>query len=124
MGGADIGSDGAYSYCDGMIDTNVVYPVLAFIAIYAVVFFLVPRRVAEFWERDGLPVHTIMQHFHFWERRRIWLAAVSLTACLLLSPAFGSSVLFMVGVFLGLACLGCVDALQLRAISRHHLSVR
>ena len=64
-----------------------------------------------------------MQDFRIWESRRTWVAAVGLAACLLLSAAFGSSIVFMVGVFLGLACLAGVDVLQFRAISHHHLSV-
>lgn len=106
-----------------MIDANAVYPILALIAIYAAAFFLSPHRLADFWERDDLPVHMIMQNFRIWESRRTWVAAVGLAASLFLSPAFGSGVIFMVAMFLGLACLWGADALQFRAISQHSLSV-
>ena len=112
-----------WGYCEGMIDTTVAYPIVALVAIYALVFFWSPHRVAEFWGRDVGQRHTIMQHFRFRERTRVCAAGIGLTACLVLSSAFGSSILFVVGMFLGLACLGCVDALQIRAISRAHLSV-
>jgi len=101
-----------------MIDANAVYPILALIVIYATVFFLSPSRVAESWERDGLPVHEIMRHFRYWERRRVWISGVGFGACVILASLFAAYIIAAVAMFVGVMSLTGADAFQIHRLSR------
>ena len=115
---ADLGSDSATSYSNNMIDANAVYFVLALIVIYAAAFFLSPNRVAEFWERDDLPVHEIMKHFRYRERRRVWISGVGFGTCVILASLFAASIIAPVAMFFGVMSLAGADAFQIRRLSR------
>lgn len=101
-----------------MIDAHAAYPTLAFIVIYAAAFFFFPNRVAELWERDGLPVHWIMQHFRYWERRRVWISGVGFGACVILASLFAASIIAPIAMFVGVMSLAGADAFQIRRLSR------
>lgn len=101
-----------------MIDTHTVYAVLALIAIYAAVFFLSPNQIAQLWERDDLPVHEIMQHFRYWERRRVCIVGLSLATCVILASSFAASAMSPIAVFVGVMSLAAADAFQTRRLSR------
>lgn len=97
--------------------------ILFLVPVYAVAFFLFPSHLASYFERDGLPSHEIMRQFRVLDRRRIWVGAAGLGACLLLPPLYGSHVTFMVTMFGGLAALWTADAFQFRSISRDRRNV-
>lgn len=101
-----------------MIDTADVYFVLALIAVYATAFFWYPNRVAEPWERDDLPVHEIMKHFRYWERRRVWISGVGFGACVILASLFAASIIVPIATLVGLMSLTSADAFQIRQLSR------
>lgn len=101
-----------------MIDAHTVYVILALIVIYAAAFFLSPNKVAELWQRDDMPVHEIMQHFRYWERRRVWISGVGFGACVILASLFTASVIPPIAGFVGLMSLAAADAFQTRQLSR------
>ena len=101
-----------------MIDSNAVYAVLALIAIYATMFFLFPNRVAQYWERDDLPVHQIMRHFRYREARRVWISIAGIAGSVIVAVLVPASIVFPVALFLGLVALAGADAFQIRRLSR------
>jgi hypothetical protein len=101
-----------------MIDAHTVYAILALIVIFATAFFFAPHRVATIWHRDDLPVHWIMQHFRYWERRRVWISATGLGAGVILASLFASSIFTYIVAFVGLMSLACADAFQVRRLVR------
>lgn len=101
-----------------MSETDTVFSILALIAIYAIVFFLIPNRLAQYWERDDLPVHEIMHHFGYWQRRRVLIAGVGFTTCAVLAWSLAASIIPAVAVFVGLASLAAADWSQIRRLSR------
>lgn len=101
-----------------MIDAYAPYSILLFAVIYAAAFFLLPHRVAQFWERDTLPVHWIMRHFQYWEGRRVWISGVSFVACVIIALSFAGSVIAPITIFIGLVALVVADAFQVRQLSQ------
>ena len=99
-----------------MIETNIGFAILALVAINAVYFVFSPYRLAEFRERDGLPVHWIMQHFRYWERRRVWISGVCIGVCV--TSLFAASSFTLFALFVGLTLLTGADAFQVRQLSR------
>lgn len=95
-----------------------MYPVLAFVTIYAAWFLLFPDRVAQLWKRDDLPVHEIMRHFRYWESRRVWIAGVGLATGAILASMFAASIITPIAMFIGLMSLTAADALRIRRLSR------
>lgn len=100
-----------------MIDTNLVYFILALIAGYATAFFLLPNTMAGHWERDDLPAHEIMQHFRYWEARRVWIAGVGFGACVILASLFAASIIAPAAFFFGGISLAGADAFQIHRLS-------
>lgn len=101
-----------------MIDAHTVYAVLALTVIYAAAFFLSPNKTAQLWERDDMPVHEIMQHFRYWERRRVSISGAGFGACMILASLFAASVILPIVLFVGLMSLAAADAFQTRQLSR------
>lgn len=101
-----------------MINAHAAYPILAFALIYAAAFYLAPNKIAQLWQRDDMPVHEIMQHFRYWERRRVWISGVGFVACVILASLFAASVIPPIAGFVGLMSLAAADAFQTRQLSR------
>ena len=99
-----------------MIETNIGFAISALVAINAVYFVFSPYRLAEFRERDDLPVHWIMQHFRYWERRRVWISGVCIGVCV--TSLFAASSFTLFALFVGLTLLTGADAFQIRQLSR------
>ena len=101
-----------------MLDTQTAYSIAAFSIAYAGWFFFVPHRIAELWWRDDMPVHEVMHHFRYWERRRVWISVVGFGACVLSVAVPTASAIPAIAVFVGLISLSAADACQTRQLSR------
>lgn len=100
-----------------MIDARTVYFILGLIAVYATTFFLAPNRLAQLWERDGLPVHWIMKHFRYWSKQRLWICGVGLGAAVISVSFFEASIMALIAAFVGMMLLASADAFQIRRLS-------
>lgn len=101
-----------------MIDTQTAYSIVVFTVAYACWFFFVPYRIAELWWRDDMPVHEIMHHFRYWERRRVWISVVGFGACVLSVSLPAASAIPGIALFVGLISLSAADAFQTLQLSR------
>lgn len=91
--------------------------ILIVIVVYSAAFFWSPSTTASYMPDTG-PVNEIMRRFRYWERRRVWVAGISIGGSLLLALLSKPPVAFIVAFTLGLMALLVADMLQIRGLAR------